>query len=176
MIKPIESLEHEHRIIEKVLMAIFFLVEKINSGKDVDTTLLKKIHEFMIIFADRCHHGKEENHLFKTLDKIGIAGAGYSLSSLIYEHQKSRALVAQISRASNAINALPAFQGIIDLYPGHIWKEENLIFPKAENILSAGQLNKLDEDFENVENELGPDIHKKYESLAEELMKQSQII
>jgi hemerythrin-like domain-containing protein len=179
MSKPIESLGHEHRIIEKVLVAIFFTVEKINSGKEVDISLVGKIHEFMRIFADRCHHGKEETYLFKILENTGgentrVAATGCSLSSLIYEHQKARAFVAQLSDACSLGTALPALQGIIDLYPGHIWKEDHLIFPVSKKVLSAEQLNKLDEEFVKVENEIGPDIHTKYQSLAEELMRESQ--
>jgi hemerythrin-like domain-containing protein len=174
MSKPIESLGHEHRIIEKVLVSIFYIVEKVNSGKEVDKSLVGKIHEFMRVFADRCHHGKEETHLFKILEKAGLAATGCSIGSLIYEHQKSRALVAQLSDAYNLSTALPALQGIIGLYPGHIWKEDHLIFPISKKVLNAGQLNILDEEFEKVENEIGPDIHAKYESLAEELMRQSQ--
>lgn len=169
MSKPIESLLSEHRIIDKVLVAIAVAVDKIKSGEEIDKLLIEKIHEFMLVFADKCHHGKEENHLFTYLRKTGVPIKGCPIDILISEHQKARILVKQLSDSFDSHSALSALQGIIDLYPGHIWKEDHLLFPMSKKILTTQQIIELDDIFKKVEREIGPDIHTRYISLANEI-------
>jgi hemerythrin-like domain-containing protein len=174
MNKPVEDLEKEHRIIEKILASIAVIIEKIEAGGEVGNDLLKDIVNFMKNFADKCHHGKEETHLFSLLEKIGVPVKGCPLGILILEHQKARMLVKELSEAENAKAGLPALRGIFALYPGHIWKEDFLLFPMTEKMLAAEQLEKLAGDFESVENEMGADIHIKYTNLAEEISKKCE--
>ena len=60
-------------------------------------------------------------------------------------------------------------QGILDLYPNHIWKEEYLLYPMTDKILNFKQQEELAEGFEGVENQLGKDTHSHFEKLAQEV-------
>ena len=66
---PTEILEEEHHYIQKVVGAMAALAERLETGQDVDTAMLQSIVEFMRTFADNCHHGKEETHLFTLLER-----------------------------------------------------------------------------------------------------------
>lgn len=54
--------------------------EKIVSGKNVPAEELKGIMEFLTVFVDKCHHGKEEDFLFPALEAAGIAKDGATQS------------------------------------------------------------------------------------------------
>ncbi len=55
---------------------------------------------------------------------------------------------------------------LIELYPAHIWKEDYLLFPMAEKILSASEQEELSAQFERHEFEIGIDVHHGFEQLA----------
>jgi hemerythrin-like domain-containing protein len=130
----------------------------------------------MRTFADKCHHGKEEAHLFTLLEKKGVPMRGCPLGILIAEHQKGRDLVKQLAEATDSYamgNAsarealLKSLRSLTELYPNHIWKEEYLAFPMADKILSSEEQRDLSEKFEMVEKEIGLDVHQRFEKFAE---------
>lgn len=56
--KPTEELEREHRVIQQVVVGMAMLIEKLESGKQLEAAVLTDLSEFMR--RDRCHHGKEQ--------------------------------------------------------------------------------------------------------------------
>jgi hemerythrin-like domain-containing protein len=175
---PIKILEEEHHFIQKVVGAIAILVETLEAGTEVEGKTLQDIVEFMRIFADKCHHGKEETHLFPALERKGVPMRGCPLGALIAEHQKGRGLVTELAECTEAYitgsplareSLVKSLQALTDLYPNHIWKEEYLAFPMADKILSSEEKRDLFEKFEMVEEEIGLDMHQRFEQFANEL-------
>jgi len=180
--KPIKILEEEHHFIQKVVGAMAVLAETLEAGKEVEAKTLDEIVEFMRTFADKCHHRKEEAHLFTLLEKKGVPMRGCPLGILIAEHQKGRELVKQLAEATDSYangNAsarealLKSLHGLTELYPNHIWKEEYLAFPMAEKILSSEEQRELSDKFESVEKEIGLDVHQRFERFSEEVEKRA---
>ena len=176
--KPTEVLEEEHHFIKKVVGAMAILAEELEQGKKVDTKTLESVADFMRTFGDKCHHGKEETHLFPALERKGVPMRGCPLGALIAEHQKGRNFVKELIQATTGYaendsstrdSLLKSLRGLIDLYPNHIWKEDYLAFPMANKILSDDEQRELGEKFEMVENEIGRDVHHRFEQLAKEL-------
>jgi hemerythrin-like domain-containing protein len=180
--KPIKILEEEHHFIQKVVGAIAVLAETLEAGREVDAKTLHDAVEFMRTFADKCHHGKEEAHLFTLLEKKGVPMRGCPLGILVAEHQKGRDLVKQLAEAADSYagNAmarealLKSLHGLTDLYPNHIWKEEYLAFPMADKILTSEEQRELSDKFEMVEKEIGLDVHQRFEQFAEEIESKTQ--
>ena len=175
---PTEMLEEEHRFIQKVVSAIPALVEALETGQKVEAQTLQDIVEFMRTFADKCHHGKEEAHLFPALEKRGVPMKGCPVGALTHEHQQGRVLVTGLAEAAEAyaqgdtaaIEALVSnLRGIAELYPNHIWKEDYLLFPMTNKVLSPDDQKDLREKFEAVEDAIGRDVHQRFEQLAERL-------
>lgn len=175
---PTKILEEEHHFIQKVVGAIAILVETLEAGKEVEGKTLQEIVEFMRIFADKCHHGKEEAHLFPALERKGVPMRGCPLGALISEHQKGRGLVTDLAEATETYikgsplakeSLVKSLHALTDLYPNHIWKEEYLAFPMADKILSSEEKRDLFEKFEMVEKEIGRDLHQRFEQFAKEL-------
>lgn len=74
--KPIEELRAEHEGILTVLRIMGKICERVSSGKPVPWEHMEGIVEFLRVFADQCHHGKEEDVLFPALERAGIAREG----------------------------------------------------------------------------------------------------
>lgn len=178
--KPTDILEEEHRIIEKIVKAMSVLAGRLEADKDIDVEDLQKVTEFMRVFGDKCHHGKEEKELFPLLAKKGVPMQGCPVAALTYEHEVGRKLVKELVEAAVAYgkkdslakaDLLKQLRGLMNLYPNHIWKEDYLLFPMTNKILNDSEQKELQAKFEIVEKEIGNDTHAKYEQLAEEISK-----
>ncbi len=175
---PIETLEAEHRVIQKVVAGMAVLAEKLEEGEDVPVPLLGNIVEFLRTFADRCHHGKEEALLFPALQSRGVPSHGCPLGGLTMEHQKGRAMVEELAQAirpyaenesSARTSLVKSLRELTALYPNHIWKEDYLLFPLAARVLTLEDQQVLAGRFEEVEHELGHEAHERFEKFAAEL-------
>jgi hemerythrin-like domain-containing protein/quercetin dioxygenase-like cupin family protein len=169
------ALEHEHRIVQKVIAGMAMLADELQEGKPVKSQLLKEIVEFLRGFVDQCHHAKEDKYLFPLLEQRGVPGGGCPLGALKKEHEKGRLLVKQFTEAVDPYAdsggtvkdpLIQALRDLVELYPGHIWKEDYLLFPLAAKVLSPADHETLSKQFEEVELEFGPDAHSRFERLA----------
>ncbi|MCE5308057.1 MAG: hemerythrin domain-containing protein [Acidobacteriales bacterium] len=180
-LSPVETLEAEHRVIQKVVAGMVVLADRIESGGEIDVALLDRIVEFLQIFADRCHHGKEEAWFFPALARRGVPSYGCPLGGLTMEHQKGRQMVGEFSGAIRACERgeegareklVKALRWLATFYPNHIWKEDYLLFPLAGKFLTPGDQAELAQKFEAVEREVGHEVHERLTQLAKELESQ----
>ena len=61
-----------------------------------------------------------------------------------------------------------AIAALQQLYPNHIWKEDQMVFPMAERLFTPAELDALNARFEQAEIELGQD-HDRYVAFAGEM-------
>lgn len=170
-----QSLEEEHHIIQTVVGVMAALAENMDKGMAPEADTLRNLVEFMQVFSDKCHHGKEEKILFPLLETKGVPVNGCPLGILIHEHQNGRKLVAELAEAVEAYekgspkeneSLCVSMRGLVNLYPNHIWKEDYLLFPMTDKILNEKEQQELMEKFELVEKEIGPDVHRRFEQLS----------
>ncbi len=174
---PIHLLVHEHKYILKVVHALSVIDDDLGRGRPVDVELIRKVVLFMRDFADKCHHAKEEAILFPAMEKKGVPKTGCPLQGLTLEHVKGRELVTSLATAAEAhagghSDALAAIRGAISgirqLYPNHIWKEDEMVFPMAKRLFSPEELENMQLLFDKAEVELGQD-HDQYVRFADEM-------
>ncbi len=174
---PIHELIHEHRYILKVVHGLSLFDAALERAERVDTELLRRAVEFMREFADRCHHAKEEKILFPAMIAKGVPKTGCPIEGLLREHGQGRELVGALARANDAHAAgatgaaealRAAIAGIQRLYPNHIWKEDQMVFPMAENLFDAAETARLAADFAAAEREMGAE-HERHAAFADEL-------
>ncbi|MGB5137147.1 MAG: hemerythrin domain-containing protein, partial [Candidatus Zixiibacteriota bacterium] len=147
----------------------------------LDRDSAEKIVDFIRSFADGCHHGKEESHLFVALEAEGASRESGPVGMMLHEHELGRALVKQM--ADNIVGASKGDEaslssyingavGYVQLLRAHIQKEDGILFPLADDMLSDEVFEKLSEDFEHVESHhMGEGTHQKYLDLAAALAK-----
>jgi hypothetical protein len=69
---------------------------------------------------------------------------------------------------------IQVLRGIAELFPDHIWKEDYLLFPLTNKVLSSQEQQASYQQFEEVEKTVGRDVHRRLEQLAEWLEQQIQ--
>ena len=88
---PIDVLEHEHRVIEQVLGALGTWADSVERGDDAPVADTVKFATFFREFADRCHHGKEEDILFVAMTRHGFSAQVGPVAVMLHEHTVGRA-------------------------------------------------------------------------------------
>lgn len=100
------------------------------------------------------------------------------MESLEREHRSTKQLVDQLAKVAAVYSDNPAavryrvidlLQRLVELYPAHIWKEDFLLFPLAQQNLSLAEQQNLEEMFADVEREVGEDVHAGFEMLGKKL-------
>lgn len=175
---PLEMLKHEHRIIERILKALDGICVRLDRGEQVPPDALSACLDFIRTFADACHHGKEEAHLFPALEEHGVPRLGGPVGAMLHEHELGRGFVAELDRAIQAYRVgspeagrriVETARQYIELLTQHIHKEDYVLFNIAETILDDGALASLRDRFEQAEAALGVGTHEQYERIAAEL-------
>jgi hemerythrin-like domain-containing protein len=175
--KATELLVHEHEVIGKVLDGAEAEAQRLRRTGEVRRERLGKMVDFWKNFVDRCHHTKEEKHLFPALEERGVPGESGPIAVMLQEHEEGRQAVRALAEALQAKTPGRAAQVLaerLEAYVGllrpHIEKENNVLFPLADRVLSAGDQEKLLRAFEKVEaEEMGEGTHERYHQLAHEL-------
>lgn len=177
--KPTEDLVHEHNAIKIMLSIMDKIAENINAGKGVDTNDVEKIVEFLKTFADKCHHGKEENSLFPALVAAGIPNEGGPVGVMLHEHVIGRGFINDINSStekyktgsSDSIKLIAdGLLNYTNLLQNHIQKEENILFKMADKVLSTQVQENIYEQFEIIEEEVvGQGVHERFHELLNQL-------
>jgi hemerythrin-like domain-containing protein len=74
--------------------------ENLQAGEKVNADDLEKMVEFIRVFADKCHHSKEEKLLFERMQARGVSGEVGPIAVMLREHQDGRAHVKNIAELS----------------------------------------------------------------------------
>jgi len=164
----------EHRLSEKMIALIKERNAGIGDTGRIDPCFVAVVVDYFMIYADRTHHGKEEEILFRELDKKDLSSEDRNLmEELIEEHALARKITGELDRANNCYRAgdeaalaeiSEKFTTLIDFYPRHIKKEDDIFFPHSRNYLSEEEEQKMLEEFWEFDRRM---IHKKYQELVD---------
>ncbi len=164
----------EHRLIERMIRVIERVLAEIASKHEVDPVFLDVVVDFIRMYADRTHHGKEEDILFRELNNKPLNEKDrIIMKELIQEHvlgrQTTEALVAANTRYRNGDgNALTEIaiklQFLTEFYPKHIEKEDKVLFPAARAYFTDEEDQAMLAEFGEFDRKM---IHEKYQSVVE---------
>lgn len=172
--RPTEILSEEHRVIEVVLDCVEKMADALDRGEKLDAESAREAIDFLRVFADRCHHGKEEDQLFPLMEQRGYSPHEGPTAVMRMEHEQGRALIRRMEQAVEAAGEgfVEAARGYVDLLRAHIQKEDHCLFPMADQALTPEDRDTLLQRFEHVEQgDLGPEVHQRYLGVAESLRK-----
>lgn len=174
----LHELKHDHHVIQQVAAAMSAVAGLLDSGKRVEPGVLVDLVQFLGIFAGECHCAKEEKYLFPLLETKGDANASRELRQLAAGHRQTARLVERLAKVAGAYTRDPVtlqsqlsdvLRQLAEIYPTQIWKEDYLLFPMAQQTLSEAEQELLKDRFQDVELEIGGDVHAAFELLAKSL-------
>lgn len=172
---PIQDLRSEHAGIYHMLEILGVVSEKLKKEEDIPIDHLTRMHEFLKSFADRCHHGKEEDILFPELMK-NLKHAKL-INQLMGEHKSGRDLIHGIGDSlsnyrpgsADATHIAVNMDEYRRLLVTHIVTENEKLFPAANAELSQAMKNELAERFEDLErNVIGLGRHEEFHGWLKE--------
>ena len=161
--KPTQKLEQEHRTIERVANACGVFSEMLQNGRKVPADVLRKLVEFLRVYGQE-YHQQEEEWLFSMLRQKGVPNGSCPIAVLSHEDNKLAVLVHQLANAVEAYSnsagtvtgtLIDTLRALAELYPDHIWKEDYLLLPMAEKILSDGDQQVLAETLRMIDSAKG---------------------
>jgi hemerythrin-like domain-containing protein len=169
---------NEHRLIERMIAVMKIKLAQIETRKYVDPLMIDAFADFIHMYADRTHHGKEENVMFKKLAERPLsAQAKQTMDELVDEHVQGRNTTMELVEANNRYRTgdLSALSVIVeklmtlaDFYTKHIEKEDIVFFPSVKEYFSKQEDLTMIEEFYEFDRQL---IHEKYESVVSDMEK-----
>ena len=162
--KATQDLRNEHDAILHVFTILDKMLLASDGEKERDLKFAKELVNFLSIFADQCHHGKEEGVLFKEMETLGVPNQGGPIGVMLHEHVLGRELITSMREALQN-NNLEKFKVIAvdyrDLLQQHIQKENTVLFMLADRLISDEKQMELFKLFEaHEENVIGHGVHE----------------
>ena len=156
-------IKDEHRSLVAVLQGLQFLVRDIRDrGVQPDFELFTLIIDYIDIFPEQFHHPKEDQYLFKAL-RARTDEANAVLDDLEREHARGDELIHALRQALaryrvGGAAGFDAFAAAVDAYLDFHWKhmrkEEELVMPLAERVLTDADWQAIDAAFRSNDDPL----------------------
>ena len=169
---PVEMLRDEHVVILRVVDALERWLNRLEAGQAVDAETLNKSVQFFQGFADRCHHHKEEELLFPQLESEGPFGP---VSVMLEEHEEGRSYVQgladgvlHVDTDAGRKSVLTNGRNYVTLLRSHIDKENGVLFPLAERMITPDAMHGLAHAFEDAEAKQAGE-HDKFMAMVAEI-------
>lgn len=134
----------EHTLILRMIALVEQNTALLEQGSLRDWQFFLDAVDFIRNYADRFHHAKEEDVLFKALVKNGMPAKQSPIEAMQIEHEQGRAHVralemaarqALAGNAGQAVLIVAHAKGYAQLLRSHIDKEDQILYPLAERIL-----------------------------------------
>ena len=169
---------HEHELILRGVTVLERMARRANAGQAVPPGDASAIIEFIRKFADGCHHAKEEGVLFPAMIAAGIPAQGGPVAVMLAEHDQGRAAVKAMDHAvagfGSGQGALEAFASAAFAYTSlltnHIFKENNVLFRMADQVIPASKDAELVAAYDEHEARVtGPGEHERFHAIIDAL-------
>lgn len=145
---PLKELVEEHNLIKRLLVLIPVIISELDIKKPEHKILISDATDFIRNYADKYHHAKEENILFKyfepSLDIIQV---------MLQDHNSGRSYVTGILKGIETENNEMVKENLNNYYKlltEHIFKEDNILYPWMDKNLNMHQIGELFAKFAEV--------------------------
>ncbi len=153
MPKALTIIRDEHRTISAILHGMEYLVQGIRARrKKVDPRVFHAMLYYLDTFSERMHHPKEDKYLFKAMRERS-AEADALIADLEEDHARGEESLRRLAQSliryeEGGEQELPAFEreveNFVRNYRDHMRKEEDLLFPLAQKVLTIVDWAMLD--------------------------------
>ena len=173
------QLINDHAIIEKGLI---LLEKQIERKETMNVQTVQTLLEFLWDFGEQFHNQKEEQVYFPLLIKKGLPPQG-PIGVMLTEHESERGYINKLKELAVEYaktgtlpqEFIPAAIEYIELTKGHIWKENDILYPMGKNFIQADDEAFLLEEFEKLEKvSVGFGGTIRYQTLVNSLEKETE--
>ncbi len=181
MPRPTEILRNEHRVIERMLKVLNVAADRLDKGEAIDPSVFDRSLDFIRKFADYSHHGKEEDVFFAAVEEAGIPKDGGPVGVMLEEHDEGRKAVQKMAeglekyRAGDKSATAGIVRGARDyvyVLRNHIPKEDDILYPMGDDVISVQGQAKMAQQFEQVQKERMGERQQYYLQMVEDLEKE----
>ena len=166
---------HEHTLILRMIVLVEKKKEEIKDPNFSDWNFFLDAIDFIRNYADKFHHAKEEDVLFRELVKNGMPEKSSPIEAMLIAHDQGREFVQNMEAAATEAlqgekpdidRIVTNAEGYIALLREHIKTEDTILYPLAERVLPEEVRSLMLKDYEAAETAAGSDFEKHYETLV----------
>jgi len=166
----------EHRLIERMLNVIKTALSNIEFRHEIDPVFVDIAVDFIRTYADRTHHGKEEDILMREMKKKPLSPKDkVIMDDLIRDHMLVRQTTALISIANDRyrggddialIVIANNLKTLIEFFPKHIEKEDMNFYPASRTYFTDEEDQAMLAEFGELDRKM---VYEKYKAVVEKL-------
>jgi len=158
--QPTDCLKDDHKAIKRLMKLLGVVCVNLEDNRVVEAADLQWLVDFIVLFADKYHHKKEEDILFEWMEQYGVPKQGGPVGVMLQEHEKGRRYVQALneavknykigdetSRQQYILNA----RNYINLLTPHIDKEDYILYEIAEAHIPEEKKAELQALFDQAE-------------------------
>lgn len=166
---PVKMLVDEHSVIKRLLALVPGIASSLDLGTEDGRGVVLGAVDFIRGYADKFHHAKEEDILFKYFDEnLDV------LKVMHEEHEVGRghvrAVVEGVERR-DAAAVVEHLRGYMVLLTEHISKEDEILYPWMDGQLTDRQVGEMFGAFRKVEADAPEGTPEKYVKFVEDVEK-----
>jgi len=175
---PVGPLMIEHRLIERMIRVMQANLESVRKEGRVDPAFVDTAVDFVGTYADRCHHGKEEDILFRDLANKKMSEEHQrTMQELIEEHKMGRNNVKKLVEAKEKYvqgnkdalkDIVSNMEILVKFYPKHIEKEDKRFFIPCMGYFTGPEKDAMLNEMQEFDRNM---IHEKYNKVVEKYEK-----
>lgn len=168
----------EHEMIERAMEVLKVNLDKVASGK-YDKVQIARAIDFLLEFGDRIHNTKEEKFLFPLMGKRGAPTEGGPIGVMLLEHDLERKLLVEMQMALGSLSSssdkdkalfVKEGQEYLTVRAEHIWKENDILYNMARQILTEADIAYLLQAFKDSDRQhYGDDASAKFATMLQEV-------
>jgi hemerythrin-like domain-containing protein len=170
---PIGPLMIEHRLIERMIDVMKEELVFIEKEEKVGPEFIEMAVDFIRTYADRCHHGKEEDILFRDLGGKKLKDEyKRTMEELLEEHRWGRKIMGRLVEANakyirgnkeSLIVIMDCIKSLVEFYPKHIEKEDKHFFIPCMDYFTDSEKDAMLKEEWEFDKSL---IHETYRSIV----------
>jgi len=169
------TLVNEHRLILRMIALFEKNASKTAQGSYLNWQFYLDGIDFIRQYADRFHHAKEEDVLFKALVDNGMPKEHSPVAAMLMEHDLGRSYVSALESAVHTAQAgrTDVYQAIADnalgyaaLLRDHIGKEDDILYPLAERVLPETMRAGILQGYRAAETQVPPGLAEHYQAIV----------
>lgn len=158
---PIKKLVDEHTLIKRWIALIPEVIKNLDIESEEGKKLILDGLDFIRSYADKFHHAKEEEILFKYFDEnLDI------VKTMLSDHETGRSHVKAMVGAlqkNDRLSISEHLNGYKDLLTEHIKREDEILYPWMERNLSIRQVGELFDKFNAADQRIGEVVPQRCE-------------